>query len=210
MKDGFTPYKSKFHKDFKGDKIPFGAELEYRPSAPRDRERLHKYGNKTLSGVVIGYDQKARGDWSGDYLVVDWEELEQAEHAREVHIKRVKEVNKLTLNGKFRFPLAEGILSQPAPGATKLRKLTQRLSWVQEDAPVDDDQISEEAGIVSEQSLDEREKPAPGAPPAGGNSKPDEWRITRDLLIVTHNQPRTQFFQPTDENSLNRIEDFFW
>ena len=72
--------------------------------------------------------KKAGGDWRGDYLVVDWEELEEAEHAREVHINRVEEVNKLTLNGNFRFPLAEDILSQPAPGATQLRKLTQRLS----------------------------------------------------------------------------------
>ena len=40
-----------------------------------------------LSGVFIGYDQRAGRDWSGDYLVVDWEELEQAENAREVHGK---------------------------------------------------------------------------------------------------------------------------
>ena len=105
MKDGFTPYKSKFLKDFKGDKIPFGAELEYRPSAPNDRLRLHKYGNKTLQGIFIGYDQRAGGDWSGDYLVVDWQELEQADNARDVHVKRVKEINKLTLKGRFRFPL---------------------------------------------------------------------------------------------------------
>ena len=96
--------------------------------------------------------------------------------------------------------MTEGTLSLPAPGATKLRKLTQRLSWVQEDALVDEDQTSEEAGKFTKQYPDEREEPAPGEPPAGGNSKPDEWRITRDLLIATHNQPRTKLFQPTDEN----------
>ena len=57
----------------------------------------------------------------------------------------------------MRFPLAEGILSQPAPGATTLRKLTQRLSWVQETAPIDDDQPSEEAGNCSEQLPEDRE-----------------------------------------------------
>ena len=200
MKDGYTPYKSKFLKDFKGDKIPFGAELEYRPSAPNDRLRLHKYGDKTLQGIFIGYDQRAGGDWSGDYLVVDWEEREQADNAREVHVKRVKEINKLTLKGKFRFPLAEGALSQPAPGATKLRKLTQRLSWVQETAPTDDDQTSEEAGNFTEQPPEDREEPEGDLPPAGGNSQQDTWRITRDLLIITHNKPRTKLFQPTDAN----------
>ena len=97
----FYTVQVKVPKRLKGDKIPFGAELEYRPSAPNDRTRFHKYGNKTLSGVFIGYDQRAGGDWSGDYLVVDWEELEQAGNAREVHVKRVKEVNRLTRNGKI-------------------------------------------------------------------------------------------------------------
>jgi hypothetical protein len=85
-------------------------------------------------------------------------------------VKRVKEVNKLTPNGKFRFPLAEGILAQPAPGATKVRKLTQRLSWIQETALVDDDQTSEEARNFTEQPPEDREEPERDLPPAGGNS----------------------------------------
>ena len=96
--------------------------------------------------------------------------------------------------------MAEGILSQPAPGAKQLRKLTQRLIWVQEAAPVDDDQTSEEAGNFTEQLPEEREEPERDLPPAGGNSQQDTWRITRDLLIITHNKPRTQLFHSTDAN----------
>ena len=92
--------------------------------------------------------------------------------------------------------MAEGVLSQPAPGETQLRKRTQRLSWVQETAPIDDDQINEEDGDFSEN----RDESTGDLPRAGGNSLPDKWRITKDLLIITHNQPRTQLFQPTDEN----------
>ena len=226
MKDGFTPYKSKFLKDFKGDKIPFGAELEYRPSAPNDRLRLHKYGNKTLQGIFIGYDQRAGGDWSGDYLVVDWQELEQADNARDVHVKRVKEINKLTLKGKFRFPLAEGALTQPAPGETHLRKRTQRLSWAQDRAPIDDDQVSD----ADEHFSENHDEPTGSPPRDRGHFLPDKWRITKDLLIIHHNQPRTKLFQPTEENcpiplkyidvmrttetnledkSLSKIEDFW-
>ena len=37
---------------------------------------------------------------------------------------------------------------------------------------------------------------------AGGNSSPppDEWRITKDLVIIKHHTPRTTLLVPTDEN----------
>ena len=48
--------------------------------------------------------------------VADWEAIENAEHAREIHIKRfdAKEVFTVKLRDKFRFPIAEGDLRQPA------------------------------------------------------------------------------------------------
>ena len=36
LKDGFTPYELRFQHKFNGPIIPFGAELEYKPSAPND------------------------------------------------------------------------------------------------------------------------------------------------------------------------------
>ena len=197
QKDGLTPYQSKFLRQFKGDKIPFGAEVENRPSAPKGQDRLHKYGSKTLSGIFVGYDQKAGGDWSGDYLVADWEEIEQAECAREVHVQRIKEINKVMLDGKFRFPLAEGVLRQPDPGATRLHKRSQRLSWVTQEATVDDDEAKNK---VEHLSVDKEEFEASGGEPAGGNPLADKWRITRDLPTITHNTPRTKLFVPTDES----------
>ena len=66
-----------------------------------------------LSGIFVGYDQRAGGSWSEDIRIVDWDELEQAETAGEVHVKRIawKEVTVLT---PFRFPLATGDCKQPA------------------------------------------------------------------------------------------------
>ena len=56
---------------------------------------MHKFGKKTLSGIVAGYVQQAGGYWNGDVLVIDWDELDQAETVREraengVTLRRVK------------------------------------------------------------------------------------------------------------------------
>ena len=121
QKNGFAAYQSKFLQDFEGIFVPFGEEVEYKPSQPKGLEPLRKFGSKTLNGVFVGYDQRAGGNWRGDYLVADWDEIEQAETAREIHVHRVKEINVCLLNGKHRFPLAENLLRQPDPGARRTR-----------------------------------------------------------------------------------------
>ena len=65
---------------------------------------LFKFGLKTISSVFVGCDQRAGGNWSGDYLIADWDEIEQAETAREIHVHRVKETNVCLVNGEHRFP----------------------------------------------------------------------------------------------------------
>ncbi len=37
----------------------------------------------------MGYDQQAGGSWSGDLLVVDWDEMDESESASGITIKRV-------------------------------------------------------------------------------------------------------------------------
>ena len=56
---------------------------------------MHKFGKKTLSWLFAGYVQQAGGFWNGDVLVIDWDELDGAEVAREraeggVTLRRVK------------------------------------------------------------------------------------------------------------------------
>ena len=79
----------RFDYDFPGPKIPFGAEITYKPISDKDVARLHKFGSKVLRGVFIGYEQRAGGGWSGDLLVADWEEIQGAEDHHEIHVKRV-------------------------------------------------------------------------------------------------------------------------
>ena len=53
--NGITPYQSRFETPFHGPIIPFGAEVQYKPSTPSDIARLQKFGSKTLSGIFMGY-----------------------------------------------------------------------------------------------------------------------------------------------------------
>ena len=123
---GQTAYKKRFEKDFAGPIIPFGAEITYKPSRKRDIQRLHKFGEKVLSGIFIGYVQDAGGGWSGDLEVADWEEIQDAGMPSEIHTKRfkAKEITVIKVAGKFRFPLAGGDLKQPGddlPRKSRLR-----------------------------------------------------------------------------------------
>ena len=63
----------------------------------------------------MGYQQHAGGGWSGDVLIADWEELDNASHVSEVYIRRInsQEMFPVKEEGKFIFPLALGLLNQP-------------------------------------------------------------------------------------------------
>ena len=87
--DNRTAYWRRFEADFRGEIIPFGAEIEYKPSYEKDLDRLHKMGKKMLPGIFLGYEQRAGGGWTGNFFVVDWNELENAEHVSEVHKKTI-------------------------------------------------------------------------------------------------------------------------
>ena len=76
---------------FKGPVIPFGAEVRYKPSTPSDQDQLQTFGPQTVPGIFIRYKQASGGGWpSGDLYVVNWEQMENAEMARDVHVRDIK------------------------------------------------------------------------------------------------------------------------
>ena len=119
-------------RKFTGPLIPMGAEISYLPSNPGDLARLDKYGDKTLSGLFIGYKQRAGGSWSGDVLVIDWEEIDTADSAREVHVKTVAAKEIITTT-PFRFPLSEGICRQPSTRSSQRHRTKSRNARVWDD-----------------------------------------------------------------------------
>ena len=65
--------------------------------------------------MFIGYDQQAGRGWSKDLMLVDWEELDEASHMSEVHVKGItaEEVEPVLVDELFVFHMAEGFVSQP-------------------------------------------------------------------------------------------------
>ena len=87
LSDDKTAYERRFGKGFSGPVYPFGAEVTYLPISDKDKARCHQFGKNVLSGIFLGYDQQEGGGWSGDLLILDWEEIENAEHFSDIHIK---------------------------------------------------------------------------------------------------------------------------
>ena len=67
----------------------FWAEITYLSITEKDKARLHQFGLKVLSGIFLGYEQQEGGGWSGEPLVLDWEEIENPEHFSDIHIKHL-------------------------------------------------------------------------------------------------------------------------
>ena len=109
LSDGKTPYERRFGEPFKGLIIPFGSLVEYYPFSANDQSRIHQFGKKVLPGLFLGYALYAGGNWKGDMMVADIEELETMD-ASEIYSKRLnaKEVTFPKENGKFIFPVADG------------------------------------------------------------------------------------------------------
>lgn len=160
----------------------------------------------------MGYDQHAGGGWSGDVLVVDWEEVANEEHFNDIYIKKLKaKVVYPVKNGEqFRFLLAEGALKQPGPPVPRVRPRRAKRSatneeddeeikdWADEDEtsnqsstqPGDEDNEAAEAdpeGLVSPRDL-ELEDVTP--------IEADFWTLNQDVLIRHHRQPRLRLFDP--------------
>ena len=107
--------KKRFGHQFKGPIIPFGAQIEYKPSQQCDIMRLHQFGKKMRSGVFLGYVQHAGGGWTGYLTIIDWQQVEQASTNSDIYAKRFKaaEVEIVFKQDAYCFPIAEGELRMP-------------------------------------------------------------------------------------------------
>ena len=90
LDDNQIAYKRRLGSDFPGPLLPIGAEITYVPITEKDKARLHQFCSKVLSGIFLGYEQQECGGWSSDLLVLDWEEIGNAEHFSDIHIRCFK------------------------------------------------------------------------------------------------------------------------
>ena len=214
MHDGFTPYQTRFLKDYKGKIIPFGAYVEFTPTTPADIKLLHEMGEKKLPGIFLGYHELAGGIESGWTHVALWHHFENATSARDIEPRKISAhtVDPIQRDGSFIFPLKEGLLIQPSPG--QKRKLRQH-SYVDWDAVDEDD---EEEQDTVEDDIDEPKRdfpdtvadghdelqPLPGCDDAASSpthpENRDRWSIAGDYLVRHHVKPRKELYVPSEED----------
>ena len=168
-----------------------------------------------LSGIFMGYVQQAGGGWTGDLWVADWDQIENANHFSDIHMLRFKskEVIAVKYRDRFRFPLAEGVLSQPEPldqtWLSRIRRRTRpNITDVQDQEAAEDEKADEEN---ADEPCDDKPEDVQDA---GGDrhfADPqqtqqaavwDYWRLTADLLIRVHRVPRQKLFVPSDDPDL--------
>jgi len=210
LDDDKTAYKRRFASDFSGPLIPFGAEVSYLPITDKDKARTHQFGSKMLLGIFLGYDQQEGGGWSGDLLLLDWEELEHADHFSDVHIKRFKaaEVTAIKIGTLFRFPLAEGVLSQPDSSrrqSPRRRRDSSNSSGApggEAEDPADDGEDPFPGGTEKGLDSDEEAESSDDSPSSGADAPASEdldfWTVNDDVVIRHHRTPRTKLYVPEE------------
>jgi hypothetical protein len=98
--------------------------------------KLHQFGDKWLHGLLLGYVQQQGGGFANKLVLVDWDDLNNAESVggamRQVKECHHKEVRPALYNDKIIFLLIGGDLEQPGVHAAVTRKITVRKRKIAE------------------------------------------------------------------------------
>ena len=89
MDDGKTVFEKGYGKELDGPSIPLGTLVECIPTTAEEKSRVHQFGMKTMNGIFLGYVLHARGGWSVDLMIANYEDLQESE-AAEIYVNRSK------------------------------------------------------------------------------------------------------------------------
>ena len=141
-----------------------------------------------------------RGGWTGDVKLLDWEEVQKADHPNRITVKifKAEEVNFIKNLDEFIFPIANGDLLQP--GDRRIERTTRkRVVWrnPRQDTEGSTTEGDEGQPDPSGDSTDTDSMPDPE------DAEPeclDTWTTNNDVLIRHHLTPRQKLFIPTVED----------
>jgi len=204
MKEDMTSYQLRFGAPFEGPIIPFGAHVKYKPSNPKHKARLPKFGEKVLDGIFMGYKINAGGGWSKQLKVADWEDIERNEHQstvliNEIHYQEVIIVrNAGGQEDDYTFPVKNDTLV-PASGDLIKRGRPRKI-------PKTEEQEKQEADVSGQTPSNVLEEPSARdltvkhEEPVFDESR-DSWTVTNDVLIRHHKSPRMKLFEPKEDDT---------
>ena len=205
-----TPYKFRYKEDFPYELIPLGAELHFKPESPKDIRKLNKYNEKMLPGIMLGYKMLAGNKPSGDTLILEREDIENATtpqglfKRRAISLQQVSTVKVKQEDGSYlyRFPLATGDWKQPQQKrlmSDRKRQAGVKL-FTRHDAELetpDTDCDEEDKNMIAEilANRPRFQEPSPNELKskhgADDPEDPDTWSLSDSVLIRHINKPRT-------------------
>jgi len=179
LRNNRTPWQMRFEADFPGKMIPFGAYITYMPNKPVDVARIRKFGSQVLDGIFVGYHEQYGGFWSGDFFIVDWEELEMATDVDKINVKRFKadEVQIIYNDkGEFRSPIVEGDLKQPGDEkhTKEITRKVKKTTVATEEQDKQQEEQNVEVKVEPEVILGDLDSP---------DQEQDKWTFNGDILI---------------------------
>ena len=113
-------------EEFKGQLIPFGAKVFFKPSGARSIEQDHKMDPDAIPGIFAGYEVTTGLGWSNKYLVWALEDFVEQNLAYDADRPIMKLLTphvteKIEIVGGIEFPLKQ-----------KYEKLNTTLEWLSE------------------------------------------------------------------------------
>ena len=110
-------FENKFGRTYEGPLWSFGCEAGSKPISKKALNQMYLLWIKDAEWHFHTALFASRGLFSGDVFIVDSKQLRRAEHVIDVHARsfKWKEVEYGRCSGKFRFPLADGFLTQAMP-----------------------------------------------------------------------------------------------
>ena len=186
----------RFGIDFPGPLIPFGSAVDYKPSSEQDKRKLHEFGPNVLAGIFMGYSQQHGGGGNGDLLILDQEDIAEADSVKDVYLKRIpaSQVNVVLVQGRYRFPFISGELRQPDANSLKPSSSLSEddiNQWAVGKPP----QLSKSEEEDEEEFARECEKIESENPL---EAPEDAWLITEHSVIRIHKVPRVDLFKPEE------------
>lgn len=106
--EGSSAYFARHKEHCKAMQIPFGAVVEFMPTANPNKDPAAFQG-KTKPGLFLGYHIQPGGLWSSDFIVVDFAKLREDPELAPggCNIARTPEVFITYPGAPYKFPLAE-------------------------------------------------------------------------------------------------------
>ena len=143
----------------------------------------------------MGYVQHAGGGWTGDLIISDWEQIENANTNSDIHTKRFKaeEIVVTLKQDAYCFPIAAGDLRLPDDtreglirriGSSVHHKNKEKLPWATHGEP--EAANAGEADKARSSHSSRTDEPHHQATPE------DYWTMKGDLLIRHHLRPRLE------------------